>query len=149
MTEKKSAVGEILGIFLVLGVFALLFGPFVLFEMNAHSGVKTEYAMTKVGWLMHPVTAGENRLVRIRDRATAKVVGSARGLGYSARTEEFLLTSVPADLKQDFRYEFHLKCTKIGTLPNPITYDRCDVISIRERGGARIVQVDDPMLRRR
>ncbi len=146
MAERKSTVGETVGIVLMLALLVLVCAPAVLFEMNAHSGVKTEYTMTKIGWLMYPVTAGKYRFVNLRDRATARVVGTARGLGYSARTEEFYVREVSTDLKQDQRYEFQLRCTKIGTLPDPITNDLCDVLSVRERSGARIIQVDEPIL---
>jgi hypothetical protein len=146
MTERKSTVGEVVGMVLMLALLVLICAPLALFEMNAHSGVKTEYAMTKVGWLMHPVVAGKYRFVNIRDRATARVVGTARGLSYSALTEEFYVKEIPTDLKQDQRYEFQLRCTKIGTLPDPMTNDLCEVLSIRDRSGARIVQADDPRL---
>ena len=149
MSSQKTSVGEIFGTVLVLLLFAALIAPVALFETNAHSSVKSEYTMTKVGWLVYPVTAGDYRFVTIRDRATARVSGTYRGVGYSALTEEFYTKNVPIDLVKDRRYEFQLRCTKIGTLPDPVTNDVCEVLSLRERSGARIVQVDEPIVRRR
>lgn len=147
MTNRKTSVGEIFGEILMLVLLVAMFAPFILFEMNAHSGAKSEYTTTKIGWLVHPVATGDYRFVTIRDRATARIVATNHGIGYSALTEEFYVKNVPTDLVQDRRYEFQLRCTKIGTLPDPMTDDVCEVLSLRERSGARIVQVDEPILR--
>lgn len=144
MTNQKTSVGEIFGTILVLLLFTAMFTPVVLFEMNAHSSVKSDYTMTKIGWIVYPVTAGDYRFVTIRDRATARVSGTYRGVGYSALTEEFYTKNVPTDLVKDQRYEFQLRCTKIGTLPDPMTNDVCEILSLRECSEARIVQIDDP-----
>ena len=133
MTERKSTASEVIGGVVMLGFLVLLFAPIVLFEVNAHSGVKTEYTVTKVGWLMHPVTSGDYRLVTLRDRATARVSGTYRGLSYSAQTEEIVLRKVSFDLKQDQRYEFRLRCTKIGTLPDPMVNHTCEVLSVKSQ----------------
>jgi hypothetical protein len=146
MTDKKSSVGEVLGVILVIAFFALIYGPIVLFEMNEHSGVRTEYEVTKIGWLVYPVTAGDYRDVTIRNAATARVTGTYRGVGYSALTDQFYIKNIPTDLVKDRRYEFHLRCTKVGMLPNPAIHDLCNVLSVKERSGARIVQADDPRL---
>ena len=136
MTSQKTSVGDILGSILVLLLFVAMYAPAILFEMNAHSGVKSEYTTTKIGWLVHPVTSGDHRFVTIRDRATARVGGTYRGVGYSALTEEFYTKNVPTDLVKDRRYEFQLRCTKIGTLPDPMMNDVCEILSLRERSGA-------------
>ncbi len=147
MTDQKTSVGEIFGTILLLLLFAAMFAPVVLSEMNAHSGVKSEYTTTKVGWLVYTVTAGNHKFVTIRDRATARVAGTYRGVSYSALTDEFYTKNVPIDLVKDRRYEFKLRCTKIGTLSDPTTNDVCEILSLRERSGARIVHVDDPIRR--
>ena len=148
MTSQKTSVGDILGSILVLLLFVAMYAPAILFEMNAHSEVKSEYTATKIGWLVYPVTSGDYKFVTIRDRATARMTGTYRGVGYSALIEKFYTKNVPTDLVKDRHYEFQLRCTKIGTLPDPMMNDVCEILSLRERSEARIIQVDDPRLDR-
>ena len=105
MTSQKTSLGEIFGTILVLLLFATMYAPAILFEMNAHSGVKSEYTTTKTGWLVYPVPTGNYRFITIRDRATARVAGTYRGVSYSALIEEFYTKNVPTDLVKDRRYE--------------------------------------------
>ena len=136
MTSSRTSAGEIFGAILMFAFFAALFTPVILFEANAHSGVATQYTATKTGWMMNPVPAGNYRSVEIRDRATGRMVGTHFGLSYSAHLEEFFAEKVPTDLVKDQRYEFQLRCTKIGTLPDPMMSDVCEIVSLRELNGS-------------
>jgi hypothetical protein len=136
MTSPKTGAGETFGAILVVAVFVALFTPYLLFEANAHSGVTTQYTVTKTGWMMYSVPTSDYRYIQIRDRATGRMVGNHRGLSYSAHLDEFFAKSVPTDLAKGRRYEFQLRCTKVGTLLDPMASDVCEIVSLREIKGA-------------
>lgn len=132
MSTQRTSFGEILASFLLVAFFAAIYSPVFIFEANAHSGIKTEYTVTKTGWMNYRVESNiASALLSLRDRAEAKLFFTARGGGAAYLKDEFYVSNNHDRLIANQRYEFNLKCVKFGSVPDPFTPESCEIISFK------------------
>jgi hypothetical protein len=136
MQEQKVELSErIITIFTVLFFAiptAMLFVPLAIFEINAHSGISTEYTITKRGWVVHNVFPSSYNYITIRDIKVAKIMYLYRGAANVTPMDTFRTKNLSTNLMKDRYYEFNLKCIKMGNLPNLLQDVSCEIVSLKE-----------------